>query len=133
MVNNALRFVLSQDVSVVIPGYKSVKEVDTSAYLGNNFVPLSDEETRFCVNFDHNCCQDCGLCLPCSQKIDIASILRFHSLFEVYGLQSWAKKLYWGLKADASNCVECRECEPKCPYNLPIQKMLKTAHADLYR
>jgi predicted aldo/keto reductase-like oxidoreductase len=25
----------------------------------------------------------------------------------------------------ARNCIECGECEEKCPYHLPIREMLK--------
>jgi len=37
--------------------------------------------------------------------------------------------LFSGLVADAlekvSNCTECGECEERCPYHLPITKMMK--------
>lgn len=126
MVRNALRFVLSQDVSVAITGMKSVEEVETAAQVGNNYRELtSAEEERFNVQFDDNCCRDCGLCLPCPQNIDIAAILRFQTLYTVYGLKNWAKKLYRGLEVNVTHCSECGECEPRCPYNLPIISMLK--------
>ena len=36
MVSSALRFVLAQEVSVVVTGFKSVEEVETAAKIGNN-------------------------------------------------------------------------------------------------
>jgi predicted aldo/keto reductase-like oxidoreductase len=76
MVRNALRFVLAQDVSVVVTGLKSIKEVETAAQVGNRYRELtSDEEERFSVQFGDEYCRDCGLCLPCPQNIDIAAIL----------------------------------------------------------
>ena len=134
MVHNALRFVLSHDVSVVVTGFKSVEEVETAAQLGNDFKWLTrDENDRFAAQFDENVCQDCGLCMPCSQYVDIAAILRFHTLSVIFGLKNWAKKLYNGLEVDASNCVKCGECEPKCPYNLSIMRLLQKAQMDLQR
>ncbi len=134
MVHNALRFVLSQDVSVVVTGFKSIEEVETAARVGNDYRGLtSDEKNRFSAQFDGNYCRDCGLCLPCPQNIDIAAILRFHSLSTTYGLKNWAKKLYNGLEVDVTACTECGECKPKCPYNLPIMNMLQKAQMDLQR
>jgi predicted aldo/keto reductase-like oxidoreductase len=132
MVRNALRFVLAQDVSVVVTGLKSIKEVETAAQVGNRYRELtSDEEERFSVQFGDEYCRDCGLCLPCPQNIDIAAILRFQTLYATYGLKSWAKKLYNGLEVDVTNCTECDKCEPKCPYNLPVVSLLKEAQACL--
>ena len=134
MVHNALRFVLSQDVFVVVTGFKSIEEVETAAKVGNDYRGLTcDEKNRFGVQFGKNYCRDCGLCLPCPQNLDIAAILRFHSLSTTYKLNNWATKLYSGLKVDVTKCTECGECAPKCPYNLPIMSMLKKAQMDLQR
>jgi len=134
IVHNALRFVLSQDVSLVVTGFKSIEEVETAAKIGNDYRGLtSDEKNRFSAQFDKNYCRDCGLCLPCPQNLDVAAILRFHSLSTTYKLNNWAKKLYSGLEVDVTKCTECGECEPKCPYYLPIISMLQKAQMDLQR
>ncbi len=132
MVRSALRFVLAQDVSVVVTGMKSIEEVDAAAQVGNEYTDYTTAESnRFKVQFDGKHCRDCGLCLPCPQDIDIAAILRFQTLYTAYSLKNWAKKLYSGLEVDATDCTECGACEPKCPYNLPIISLLKDAHACL--
>ena len=134
MVSSALRFVLSQDVSVAVTGFKSVEEVEIAAKVGENCSGLtSEEKEHFKVNFEPKHCRDCGLCLHCPQNIDIAAILRFSMFSETYGLKDWAKKLYSGLEVNAANCTECGECEPKCPYSLPIISMLKEAHGSFQR
>ncbi len=134
MVHNALRFVLAQDVSVVVTGFKSIEEVETAAKVGENYGGLTrDEKNRFSAQFDRKYCRDCGLCLPCPQNVDIAAILRFHTLYTTYGLKNWAQKLYNGLEVDVTNCTECGECEPKCPYKLPIISLLKEAQVCLQR
>ena len=134
MVRNALNFVLSQDVSVVLTGLKSIEEVETAVQVGNECRGLTEaEKSHFSIKFDGKHCRDCGLCLPCPQNIDIAAVLRFHALSTTYGLKNWAKKLYNGLEVNVTECTECGECEPKCPYNLPIMSMLKAAQACLQR
>ena len=132
MVRSALRFVLAQDVSVVVTGFNAIAEVETAAKVGNEYKGLtSDEEKRFRIQFGMDYCRDCGLCLPCSQNLDIAAILRFHMLYVTYGLKEWAKKLYEGLEVGVENCTRCSECEPKCPYKISIISMLQKAQKDL--
>jgi uncharacterized protein len=131
-VNSALRYVLSQDVASVIPGLRSVSEVETAVKAAENFKGLSPcEQEKFSFDLGNNLCRDCGQCLPCPQNIDIPAVLRFHTLFEVYELKQWAKKLYSGLDKRADKCTSCIECMLKCPYRLPIINILKKAEKDL--
>lgn len=132
MVEAALRYVLAQEVSAVLVGLRSTAQVQTAAGAGERFKGLTpQEQTRFAVNLGDDYCRDCGECLPCSQNINIPAILRFHTLYESYGLKEWAKKLYGGLEVKADKCSGCGECGPKCPYKLPIQSKLQSARQDL--
>jgi uncharacterized protein len=131
MAANALRYVLSQDVSAVIPGLRSIGEVEAAAEAGKNFNGLTAQEKEH-LNFDlGDYCRDCGACMSCPKGVNIPAILRFHNFYATYGLKNWASKLYGGLKVKADKCNSCGECEPKCPYKLSIQKMLEKAHRDL--
>jgi uncharacterized protein len=131
MVSSALRYVLSQDIAVTIPGLRSIAEVEKAVSVGENFKDLTaSEKERF--NFQLGAyCRDCGLCVPCPENLNIAAILRFYALYDCYGLKDWAKKLYNGLEVKANKCTSCGECEPKCPYNLPVTSMLKEANKKL--
>ena len=132
MANSALRYVLSQEIAVTIPGIRSVNEVEVAAKAGSEFKSLTKEEAvRFQVELGTDWCRDCGLCTPCPQKLNVAAILRFHTLYETYGLKNWARKLYLRLEVDANKCNGCRECEQKCPYQLSIIEMLRKAKRDL--
>jgi predicted aldo/keto reductase-like oxidoreductase len=134
MVRKALSFILSQDVCVAVTGFKSVREVEIAVEVGENYSGLTNEEHgHFFAQFDKNCCRDCGLCLPCPENLDIAALLRFHMLYTSYNLKEWTKKLYNGLKVDATKCTKCGECEPKCPYSLPIISMLEETEFYLHR
>jgi predicted aldo/keto reductase-like oxidoreductase len=124
MVHNALRFVLAQDISVVVPGLRSIEEFEAVAKVGQEYRRLTKVEIkRFRVLLGKNYCRDCGLCLPCPQNLDIAAILRFHTLSANYELKNWVKKfqkLYKGLEVGVDDCTKCGECEQQCPYKLPI-------------
>ena len=132
MAATALRYVLSQDIAVTIPGLRAIEEVETAAKTGNNYTGLTeDEKQRFSAQLNGDYCRDCGHCMPCPQNIDIAATIRFHTLYTSYGLKNWAKKLYRGLEVKADKCTECGECTPKCPYQLPIIEKLRKAHSEL--
>ncbi len=131
MVQSALRYVLSQDVSVVIPGLKNLTEVEVAAKVGKEYTGLSaEEEQRFRINLG-DYCRDCGKCLPCPQNINIPAVLRFHTFHQTYGLKKWARKLYNGLDVKANECSSCGQCKSSCPYHLQIQIELQKAHCDL--
>jgi len=126
-VRNALRWVLAQDISTIALGMRSVEQVEFAAKIGEEFNGLTAEEERFTVQQKKEYCRDCGFCLPCPQGLNISGILRIYDLASDYGLRDWAKKIYRPLPVKADSCNECGECEPKCPYNLPIMNMLKDA------
>lgn len=124
-VQKALRFILAQDISTVVPGFKSVKEVELAAKVGEEFKKLTPEEEKlFRANLGKYYCRDCGLCLPCPKELNIPALLRFYDLAQIFNLKNWAKELYSGLKVKADKCDNCGICEPKCPYQIPIRKIL---------
>ncbi len=125
-VRSALRFVLSQDISVAVTGLGSIEEVETAAKVGNEYDGLTEvEKKRFKVWFNDKQCRDCGLCVPCPRNLDVPAMLRFHTLSVTYGLKAWASKLFAGLDVSVENCTQCGECETKCPYEIPIIETLK--------
>jgi predicted aldo/keto reductase-like oxidoreductase len=129
-VTSALRYVLSQDVATVIPGQRSLHEVEVAVSAGEEYHGLTPKERQhFSFNLGQYC-RDCTLCMPCPQKINIPAILRFQDLSEVYGLKEWAKKLYCGLEVKADKCTGCGECEGNCPYKLPIKAKLQKTQQD---
>jgi uncharacterized protein len=131
MVSSLLRYDLSRDISVAIPGVRSVSEVEAAANVGETYRGLAEAEKK---RFDFKLgsyCRDCGVCMPCPEKVNIPATLRFDTFYSVYGLKSWARKLYGGLEVKAGKCTACGECQQKCPYNLPVVNMLKKAHRKL--
>ena len=128
--NYALRWVAENpNISVLIPGMDSVKQVLENTAVGNHFVPLTKEE-RAVFEADAKAlgktfCRRCGYCAPCSQGIDIPMQFIVEGYYRRYDLEEWALDRYRSFAANASDCIECGECEPRCPYNLPIREMLK--------
>ncbi|MBS7609921.1 aldo/keto reductase [Candidatus Bathyarchaeota archaeon] len=130
----ALKYVLAHDISVVVPGFRSVEEVRQSIAIARGFQGLTEDErrlTRFGELPPEPFCRECGLCMPCPEFIDIRTVLRLQKLATYYGLKEYASKKYRSLPTKADFCNRCGECEARCPYQLPIMKMLKRADDEL--
>lgn len=132
IVSNLLRYNLSKDIASTVVGVRSKIEVETAAKVGITYQELTAlEQKRFTFKLGAYC-RDCASCLSsCPEKINISAILRFASFYTVYGLKNWARKLYGGLETKSDKCAKCGLCQQKCPYNLPIEKLLKEAHKKL--
>jgi len=128
----ALRFVCANDaVTVTIPGMAELSEVDENIAACANTAPLTGEEqaaiAQVVKELGTNFCRRCNYCAPCTVGINIPSVFLFEGYLSRYGLGDWGKGRYAGLSVKASACIECGVCETRCPYGLPIRKMLKNA------
>jgi predicted aldo/keto reductase-like oxidoreductase len=76
-------------------------------------------------------CTNCKYCMPCPNGVEISTIFEYYNESIIYDNPSASRSLYGSLSDDeqADNCVECFECEEKCPQAIPISEYLKKAHA----
>ncbi len=126
----SLRFIVNNpNVSVVIPGMESIEQVKENTSVGIDVRNLSkDEEEKLfkeANSLGTEFCRRCGYCLPCPQGIDIPSQFLMEGYYTRYDLKDWAKTRYDAMEHKAVDCVECGICETRCPYDLPIRKMMK--------
>jgi predicted aldo/keto reductase-like oxidoreductase len=126
----ALRYIIENgDVTCAIPGMANLQEVIDNAWAAENFQPLSDAERedtqKIAQALGTQFCRRCGYCGPCPVGIDIPTMFLLKGYKERYGLEKWSIDRYFGLKARAKDCIECGQCEERCPYDLPIRSMLK--------
>lgn len=126
----ALRYIYTNpDVTIVIPGMADENEIkenlkaclDTSSLSSFELKEIEEIRNRLGTNF----CRRCNYCAPCTVGISIPNVFLFAGYLSRYGLEDWARKRYAGLKVKASQCIECGSCETRCPYHLPIRKMMK--------
>jgi predicted aldo/keto reductase-like oxidoreductase len=126
----AIRFVVQNPhISVVIPGMAEEKEIaqNIAAALDNR--PLTEEEQGEIAHIRNTLgtefCRRCNYCAPCTAGINISGAILFEGYFNRYDLKDWAYDRYMAMPVRAESCVDCGVCESRCPYNLPIRKMLK--------
>ena len=143
----ALRFVWNNpNVTVAISGMNEFSQVEENAAAAARLEKLSAQElTEVDRLVEKNerladlYCTGCGYCMPCPNDVNIPENFRYMNWHRVWGLEEEAKKAYANLSADgtwtpwagrieglkADGCVQCGECEPKCPQNIPIVKQLQ--------
>ena len=75
-------------------------------------------------------CTSCKYCMPCPNGVAIPAILEYYNESIIYDNPRASRSLYGSLSENeqADNCVECFECEEKCPQGIPISEYLKKAH-----
>jgi len=139
----ALRFVLSHPgVSVALSGMNTMQQVMENTVTASQDLRLSEDELKIINDqlarlqaMADLYCTGCGYCQPCPQEVNIPYIFGKYNEARVYGLWGAAREAYqaWnrvsGKQADA--CIECGECEAKCPQHIPIIEQLVEAHEAL--
>jgi predicted aldo/keto reductase-like oxidoreductase len=126
----SLRFVLAHDVDTVIPGFRSAEEVDCALKIADGFHGLDPDEKntyKFGELPPEPFCRECEMCMPCPEGVEIPTILRWSTYHTFYDIKKWTGDQYPKLRTRANSCTECGECEKKCPYHLPVIKMLNEA------
>lgn len=152
----AFRYAWSLPIHVMVAGMNTMSMLEQDMAWAETFTPLTAEEEAqllWAPELGDAVCRLCGDCLPCPEGIDIPAVF---TLEGVYDRQIWDGIVrdpgdYWlrqtlrfwfmneeraraaygasGLRADA--CTKCGECQPRCPYGIPIIAKLERAHYKL--
>lgn len=128
----SLKYIINSGlITIAIPGMDSIEQVKENAQVGINLEPLTEEEegimNQEIQSLGSEFCRRCGYCKPCPQGIDIPNVFTFENYLLKYNMPEFAKLRYDSLEVKADQCVSCRKCETKCPYDLPIVNKLKHA------
>ncbi len=127
----ALRYICANEaVTVVIPGMADPKELVQNIAAVSDASPLTGEEKAEFLRIRNalgtQFCRRCNYCQPCAAGINISGAFLFDGYLQRYGLGDWAKSRYAAMDKHASDCIGCGACEARCPYILPIRKMLQS-------
>ncbi len=123
--NLAIKYLLQFDNVVPDPGIKKVEEIEEIVDIVNGSCELTPQEWQQIENIraalGRRFCQWCGYCMPCPQGVNIPPLMNARTIGSYgEGFFSWVAEAV----ESAKNCVQCGECEEKCPYNLPIREMI---------
>lgn len=132
----ALKYCLgTEQVDVVIPGMMSVAEVEENVAIASGTYTLSPTEEgaleRDRAELGDQFCRGCDYCQPCPQAIPVSWLLRWEVFAKRMGWPSRFDQRFREGLAQAATCLNCGECEARCPYHLPIRDLLATKTAAL--
>lgn len=78
-------------------------------------------------------CRGCGYCLPCPQGIEINNCARMSLMLRRAPSKAWLSEEYQAKMAKIENCVNCRQCVKRCPYELDTPELLRRNLEDYKR
>lgn len=137
----ALRYVAGlSNVKVILSGMSSMEQVKDNIKTFSPFIPLNQREeaviqqTRDILQARvQNGCTGCGYCMPCPQGVNIPDNFKIWNTYHMY--QSYEPiRFAWaglGRKRKANQCIQCKECEDKCPQKISISEDMPRVWADL--
>ncbi|MCR5178250.1 MAG: aldo/keto reductase [Lachnospiraceae bacterium] len=122
-------------VSSILCGYDTRDQVDAAVH----YEDASDNEKDYAsviagapLHSYKGQCTYCGHCKPCPAGIDIAMV---NKLFDLASLQQSVpdsvREHYKALEHKASECIACRGCEGRCPFEVRIADRMARA-AELF-
>jgi len=142
----ALKWLLNHPIATAVPGATTIEEAEENSRVGHlkriTLTPAERKQARaLAAKLDHVRCRICRKCVPCPVDISISVVLGTDVMYDHYRTMGpkefaafpWSKlavhkdaeervKTVAQIKA----CDDCGKCEPKCPYGLPIVKMLRS-------
>ncbi|MBM2825275.1 MAG: Aldo/keto reductase [Dehalococcoidales bacterium] len=132
----AVKYLLQFPDVLMIPGIEKIAEIEEIVQLLNGTHQLSkaEEQTmqRIRAELGTSFCHRCEYCQPCNQAIPISRVITSRS----FARRLPTERLFSGEMAEgiakAADCIECGECETRCPYHLPIRDML-AEHVNWYQ
>ncbi len=129
----SIKYVLQFDTVIPDPGIETVEEIEEIAGLveSGNWQLSAEELAEIEARRDElgtQFCRQCGYCQPCSQGIPISLVMITKTIWEVWPRETFMSWMT-GAIDKARTCLKCGQCEPRCPYGLPIRERIDEAIA----
>jgi len=127
-----LRFILTNNIDVVIPGMDKVKQVKENLSVLENMKPLNEQEKNILnkekEELGEEFCRRCEYCMPCPEGLNIPFLHLLGAYYFRYDLKEWAWERLNSLDKKYTDCTKCRECIEKCPYDLDMPYIFEKIH-----
>ena len=139
----ALQWLWNQpEVSVVLSGMTTFQQVEqnlvsASVAATSQFTPAElalVEQVR--AKTQELCaipCTHCDYCQPCPNKVNIPRLFELYNNATMYNVLEDSRRDYahMAMEERADMCLDCDECEAKCPQHIPISAWMPKVHEAL--
>lgn len=122
-------FMKSYDNVVPIWGIQKMEELEQWLSLAREDPDMDEELAAFIrrerQELSGSFCRSCGYCMPCPAGIEIYNCARMNMLlrrspWQQYMTDQWREKM-----EKINDCIGCRSCASRCPYQLDTPNLLK--------
>lgn len=119
-------------VASVMVGYDTPEHVGAAVA----YETASDEEKDYASvlanaprhSYGNGQCTYCGHCAPCPMNIDIAMVNKLYDLATMHAeVPATVRAHYGALGATAADCIGCKSCESRCPFQVPVVERMEKA------
>ncbi|HHY81784.1 MAG TPA: aldo/keto reductase [Clostridiales bacterium] len=128
------------EVTVILSGVSTMEQLQDNLRIFENALPdcmtqdeldLVEKVRALYESKTRVRCTACEYCLPCPNGVSIPGIFGIYNDASTFGIKDGHIKRYKKLineNRDASQCIECGNCESVCPQHIDIIDKLKEAH-----
>ncbi len=112
----------------IIPGIEKVEEIEEIVRIVQRApkmtVTAQKQMVRIKNELGSSFCHRCDYCQPCTAQIPISMIMTTKSFYKRVPIERFFGDMVAPAMQKAATCTECGKCEERCPYHLPIRKMI---------
>lgn len=120
-------------VASILCGYDTKEQVDAAVSYENAGDDEKDYASVIASAPFHSYkgqCTYCGHCRPCPAGIDIAMVNKLYDLATLQkSVPESVREHYRALEHTAAECISCKACESRCPFEVPVAERMSEAAA----
>ncbi|MCR5747395.1 MAG: aldo/keto reductase [Lachnospiraceae bacterium] len=125
----AMAFMTEYDNVLPIWGVQHMTELNEWLSYMKDTPEMNEERAAFISKekeeLSGDFCRGCGYCMPCPAGIQINNCARMSLLLRRAPSSAWLTPEWQEKMEKIEDCINCRQCTTKCPYELSTPELLK--------